>query len=420
MARVTLRLEFAGLGGPGLQLQVTTRLNYLMIEELAWLEAEEDSEDVQIEEYDLTSSPNDFNVLTISSFIESGAVKIPGFQRNYVWDIKRASKLIESLIIGLPVPQIFLYEESRNRFLVIDGQQRLMSIFYFIKQRFPRKDKRGELRRVFDENGHIPDAVLEDDHYFERFTLRLPEVAQGKPNKFTGRVYGSLDEHKTQFDLRTIRNVIVKQNVPKDDDSSIYEMFNRLNTGGINLTPQEIRASLYHSPFYDMLSRVNVEPEWRRLLGQPEPEVHMRDTEVLLRAFAMAIRGSNYGSSMAKFLNAFSKQAKSYDEAAVERLMRVFCSFLKAAANLSDGAFYGKTGKFSVTTFEAVFAAAVGPSLESEAASVLPIRPEVLTELKRDADFLRFSVAQTSNKANVAGRLRRAGDFFVHDYDHGR
>src|SRR5690348_6413180 len=96
----------------------------------------------QIEEYDLTSAPNDFNVSTIHSFIQSGAVKIPAFQRNYVWDIKRASRLIESLIIGLPVPQVFLYEEGRNNFLVVDGQQRLMTIYYFIKGRFPKANKR--------------------------------------------------------------------------------------------------------------------------------------------------------------------------------------------------------------------------------------------------------------------------------------
>src|SRR5438045_352484 len=118
-----------------------------------WMEPETEDEDFQIEEYELTSSPNDFNITTIVNFIESGAVKIPAFQRNYVWDIRRASKLIESLIIGLPVPQVFLYEEQRNRFLVIDGQQRLMSIYYFAKQRFPRKEKRPELRRVFDQHG---------------------------------------------------------------------------------------------------------------------------------------------------------------------------------------------------------------------------------------------------------------------------
>src|SRR5438105_3036193 len=78
-------------------------------------------EDIQIDEYDITSTPNDFNVITLYNFVESGAVRIPGFQRNFVWDLGRASKLIESLILGLPVPQLFLYEQARNRFLVIDG-----------------------------------------------------------------------------------------------------------------------------------------------------------------------------------------------------------------------------------------------------------------------------------------------------------
>lgn len=94
-----------------------------------WYEDEEaNNEECEIKEYDITASPNDFNILTLHSFIESGAVKIPGFQRNFVWDLKRASKLIESVIIGLPVPQIFLYEEGRNKFLVIDGQQRLRNV----------------------------------------------------------------------------------------------------------------------------------------------------------------------------------------------------------------------------------------------------------------------------------------------------
>jgi uncharacterized protein with ParB-like and HNH nuclease domain len=126
----------------------------------------EDADEIQIDEYDITAAPNDFNILTIYNFLEAGSVRIPGFQRNYVWDLGRASKLIESLLLGLPVPQIFLYETGRNEFLVIDGQQRLMSIYYFMKQRFPKKEKRGELRTIFDERGSIPDEVLHDDKFF--------------------------------------------------------------------------------------------------------------------------------------------------------------------------------------------------------------------------------------------------------------
>ncbi len=91
-----------------------------------------------ITEYDITASPNDFNVLTISSYLDSGAIIIPSIQRFFTWDLQRSSKFIESLILGLPVPQIFLFEEQRNRFLILDGQQRLMSIYFFTKMRFPR------------------------------------------------------------------------------------------------------------------------------------------------------------------------------------------------------------------------------------------------------------------------------------------
>ena len=81
---------------------------------------------------------NDFNVNTIVDLMDKGVIKIPDFQRNYVWDKKMTSKLIESLIIGIPISQVFLYEEQRNNFFVIDGQQRLLTI-YFLKKVFFRK-----------------------------------------------------------------------------------------------------------------------------------------------------------------------------------------------------------------------------------------------------------------------------------------
>ena len=105
----------------------------------------------------------------------------------------------------------------------------------------------------------------------------------------------TLGDLKTTFDLRTIRNVIIKQNLPKeDDDSSMYEIFNRLNSGGVNLWPQEIRASLYHSDFYTMLYRANTDKRWRTTLGIEEPDLHMKDIETILRGFALLIRGKLY------------------------------------------------------------------------------------------------------------------------------
>lgn len=371
-----------------------------------WVEGlEDDSDDMQVEEYDLTSSPNDFNTLTIYSFIESGAVKIPGFQRNYVWDVKRASKLIESIIIGLPVPQIFLYERSRNNFLVIDGQQRLLTMFFFIKQRFPKMEKRSELRRMLSQDGAIPDEILYNDEFFSNFNLRLPKLANGNPNKFSKLNYATLGEYKAQFDLRTIRNVIVKQVSPSDDDSSIYEMFHRLNTGGINLAPQEIRASLYHSEFYDMLFDVNMSPRWRQLLGQQEPDLHARDVETLLRALGLALHYDDYKSSMARFLNEFSKRAQRYPPKRVDEIRDTVLWFLQATRELPANVFQSRAGKFSAPLFEAIFSAVVR---QKEGDPQFLLTTGAVDMLRSDETFLAHSQEQSTNTSNVKGRVQAA------------
>lgn len=303
-----------------------------MDQEINWIDSEDDilepSDDVNFTEYDISASPNDFNIKTLFDFISSGVVKIPGFQRNYVWDIKRASKLIESILIGIPIPQIFLYEEARNRFTVIDGQQRYMTIYYFMKKRFPKTEKRQELRIIFDKNKGIPESMLNDNQYFTDFNLGLVTPHPNQINKFNKLNYFTLDEDdRISFEMRTIRNIIIKQNLPDDDHSVIFEIFNRLNSGGVNLKPQEIRTSLFHSDFYDMLYRINLNETWRSLTPSEIPDLNMKDIEIILRGFAMLIDGNNYKPSMIKFLNKFSYLAKSFPVENINYLEKLFISF---------------------------------------------------------------------------------------------
>jgi len=367
----------------------------------------ETGDEIQIAEYDITAAPNDFNIITIFNFLESGAVRIPGFQRNYVWDLGRASKLIESLILGLPVPQIFLYETERNRFLVIDGQQRLMSVYYFIKQRFPQKEKRAELRRIFDETGKIPDNVVHDDAFFENFRLKLPENVPSHPNRFKGLNYATLGEYKTQFELRTIRNVIIKQNSPPGDDSSMYEIFNRLNTGGINLKPQEIRTSMYHSKFYELLYRLNARETWRRLLPVKEPDLHMKDVEILLRGFALLIDSSNYAPSMVKFLNQFSRKCKTQEQSQNDYLSNLFDSFLTSCADLPSDVFI-RNNRFNVALYEAVFTSTCEHAFTERRILNGTIRPERVSALEQDTKFIEAMLEGTTQTKNVKLRLDRA------------
>ena len=371
---------------------------------------DDDGEDdsYRIDEYELVSSPNDFNTKTLVDFIDSGVVIIPSFQRNYVWDIKRASKLIESIIVGLPIPQVFLYEQARNKFLVIDGQQRLMSIYYFVKERFPRKDKLAELRLLSDGKSNISAEILSNDEYFGNFQLVLPENSPGHPNRFHRRRYTSLDDdYQTSFDLRTIRHIIVQQIRPHGDDA-MYEIFNRLNSGGVNLTPQEIRRCTFDSNFYDMLYRTNTREEWRKLVGTQIPDIHMKDVEILLRGFAMLIKGDSYWPSMVKFLNQFSKDAQAIDSNYLQELQELLQSFLDSCQDLPNDAFHSTQGRFSPMIFESVFVAVCSKPYSEHQTISGKITAESLMALKEDVKFRGATQSKTAERANVQTRLSRA------------
>lgn len=372
-------------------------------------EAEQEEFAGSFKEYEITASPNDFNVNTIYDFIVSGVVEIPGFQRNYVWDKKRASRLIESIIIGIPIPQLFLYERGKNKYLVIDGHQRLMTLYYFKQKRFPNKEARGRLRRIFNENnGEIPENILHDNNYFSEFNLDLFDKSTGKKSKLHDLNYSTLSEYKSSFDLRPIRNIFIKQMLPSDDDSSIYELFNRLNTGGINLRPQEIRASLYHSEFYKFLNTINLEPRWRKLLGLDEPDLHMKDIEILLRGFAMLLEGKQYKQPMIRFLNTFSQKALSLLPEKIQHLNNLFSSFLGACSDLGESAFTLKKKQFNALIYEAVFTAVCTPHLADEQVSIPKIASDKFNTLKNDDAFLGAAQLETARKTNVDARIERA------------
>jgi hypothetical protein len=376
-----------------------------------WLEADDldpDADDMPIGEYDLTATPNDFNIKTIVDFLKRGVFQIPGFQRNYVWDIRRASKLIESLLMGLPVPQIFLYEQERNKFLVIDGQQRLLSLFYFSVKRFPKIEKRSSLRRIVTEHTQLPAEYLSDDEYFTNFNLKLPSKLPTIRSRFDTLNYDTLAADQITFDLRTIRCVVIKQNQPDNDDSSVYEIFHRLNTGGVNLTPQEIRTSLYNSEFYMMLYRLNALPAWRKVIGLSEPDLRMRDVEILLRGYAMLIDGGNYRPSMTRFLNAFSKAMRRKTAEELQHLEALFVSFLNASESLPEGVFGTRSRKLNVSVFESVFTAAAEPMYKKAAAEVATLDLERIDKLKTDREFVDAASTKSTDKNKVATRLRKA------------
>lgn len=183
------------------------------------------------------------------------------------------------------------------------------------------------MRKVFDENGNIPESILANNDYFQDFKLQFAKLENGAQHPLNNKKYHTLDvSQRSAFDLMPIRCMSIRQNKP-EDTGSIYEIFSRLNTGGLNLSPQEIRGCLYTSPFYDMLYALNSNERWRNLVGKEEEDDKFRDVEVLLRSFALLYNEKDYTGSMVQFLNRFSKEAQKFTEAETEKCKNVFNDF---------------------------------------------------------------------------------------------
>jgi hypothetical protein len=371
-----------------------------------------EEEDSLVTGFEVTVIPNDFNISTITNYLERGVISIPPFQRNYVWDVKKASRLIESLLIGLPVPQIFLYEKIRNKFEVIDGQQRLLSLYFFSKGRFPRRDDRVYLRDVFNEHGGIPEKFLGDDSLFTNFNLQLPSSLPGERNPLHGYNVGTLPD---QYDLglKTIRAVVIRQTEPAGSHDAMYEIFNRLNSGGVNLRPQEIRASFYYSKFYDDLLEMNKNPIWRKVLNQDTPDLHFKDVEIILRVFALLIHGDGYSPSMIRFLNNFSESAKGFSGDYRGDLKLLWDRFMENLRLLPDRSFINPgSNRFMVGLFETVFYGACIDALERGSFTPKPVNIEVLERLTSNNEFMEATQRATASTVNVDLRLKSGKEAF--------
>lgn len=210
--------------------------------------------------YSITSYGADYPVDALVKRLGKKDVFIPPFQRGYVWTLRQASRFIESLLLGLPVPGIFLAKEKESqKLLVIDGHQRLKTLEYFYLGDFKEKG--------------------------EGFLLK--DVQE----KFEGKSYKNLVESdRIKLDDSIIHATIVKQEEPSEDISSIYHIFERLNTGGSLLQPQEIRACIYHGEFNELLNQLNTNKNWRSIYGKISER--LKDRELILRFFALCYRYS--------------------------------------------------------------------------------------------------------------------------------
>ena len=239
----------------------------------------EDEEEDSIS-YEISYYPADFTLGGYAQKVENGQIIIPDFQRAYIWDQVRASKLVESFLLGLPVPGVFLYKQRKtNKLLVIDGQQRIQTIAKFIKGLF--NDKAFRLRKVQD--------------------------------RWEGKTFEELTEpDRLQIEDSVLRATVVQQLDPSDD-SSIYHIFERLNTGGINLNPMEIRKCINHGEVMKEILELNQSDIWQSLIGRKNIDRRMRDAELILRVAGLSDDLKNYEKPMKQFLNNYLEKTTHAD-----------------------------------------------------------------------------------------------------------
>jgi hypothetical protein len=244
----------------------------------------------------------DWTVETMVSQLVRGNIEMnPRFQRRDAWSVRRKSAFVESLILGLPVPQIVLAEKrgQRGKYIVLDGKQRLLSLMQFT-------------------------GNAQGQH--NAFRLSGLEAR----SDLTRKTYEALQEPARENDLNALHNYTVRTVVIRNWPSYdfLHLVFLRLNTGSVKLSPQELRQALFPGTFSDTVDdRAQASAPLQAILGRDTPDPRMRDVELLVRFLGFHFFMSTYTGRMKDFLDATCDNLNSgwqNEEARVEEAIAAF------------------------------------------------------------------------------------------------
>ncbi len=355
---------------------------------------QEDPEVMDETELDQTVAPVQYEITSYGADIDSEGfvnrlrrkdVEIPPFQRDYVWTQREASRFVESLLLGLPVPGVFLARASDSKkLLVIDGQQRLKTLQFFLDGFFnPQPD--AKRRRVFD--------------------------LQGVQEQFVGRTYDTLErDHRITLNDAIIHATIVRQESPEGDQSSVYHIFERLNTTGRKLSPQQIRVAIYQGFVIDTLHRLNDHNSWREIYRRRSRT--LKDEELILRFLALYFFSGVYTQPMKEFLNRSLENLIMEGEGSTPKWEALFTStidFVRGA--LGAGAFRPDRA-INAAVYDSVMVgtarrleAGLSPSNDSFA--------KAYEGLLACEDYANLTSRATANVPNVTKRLKLATEAFA-------
>jgi hypothetical protein len=341
---------------------------------------QDDADEIVPFEYSITSYGADYTVDGLVKRVRDGNIYVPSFQRGYVWRLKDAARFVESLLLGLPVPGIFLSkEEDTQKLLVIDGQQRLLSLLYFYDG-------------IFIPTGKV-------------FKL------EGVQEKFKGVTYKTLkDEDRRRLDDSILHATVVKQDQPSDDESSIYHIFERLNTGGMRLAAQEIRASIYHGEFSELLKEFNGQREWREIYGATSNT--MRDQELILRFFALFFNSRDYKRPMSSFLNSYMGKNRHLNVNPVNELRDTFVNTIGIIRKCIGTPAFKPKRALNAAVFDAVMVGVARRLVSGRINNCMDLKQRYELLLTNN-EFITASEKATADEENVNTRISLATQAFA-------
>jgi len=354
---------------------------------------EGDSEEVEIEakRFVVSSYGWDSDVEGLVKRLNREDIYVPGFQRNLVWDRGEKSRFVESLILGLPVPTVFLAQDFNSKKLnIVDGQQRLRSLQQYLNGDFPLQGK------------GIPDDLA--GRYYSR------DVVKSKKSKVL------VDADARALADALVHSVVIKPD-PSDNDAdkgaeynrAVIQIFYRLNANGRVLQAQEIRASIFHGSMDNLLRKMNDVESWRSMFGQKHGR--LKDVEALLRYMALLNEGSSYKAPMPRFLDKYMENNRNIEAAAADGYFAEFDKAVSMVFQSRGAAAFKQGGTFVLSRFDAMMTGIVhGFRVGKDGDQWLNER---WTELEADEGY-RWSIEEFVNDTNrVERRLKRAIEIFT-------
>ncbi len=354
-------------------------------DDLEVVDEAEESDEASPFRYQITAYGADYPVDALVKRIASKDIVVPrfdpetpaegirGFQRQFVWNKGQSDRFIESLLLGLPVPGIFLVSQEDGRLLVLDGQQRLLTLYSFCSG--DTQARKHKLERVQDS--------------------------------FAGKTYQTLDlADRRRLDDSIIHATIVRQDEPSDDQSSIYMIFERLNTGGTALQPQEIRVALYGGPFMNLLRDLNEFTAWRDFFGTKS--TRLKDQELILRFFSLLYREQDYKPPMKDFLNLYASENRKLNIQNESELREIFESTVKALRQSLGNRAFRLANPLNVAVMEAVMVGVAARIREHGLITDLSGINQAYRNLLLNSAFLDSVTSGTTQEGNVKTRLSLA------------